>query len=136
LKALDISESDPIPVEEWETLAQALDVYTNLLTLNLEFCNIDSFIAQAITEVLKKNQTLTCLLLSFNDIQDRGCQALACALSNNHGLLRLEVSDCKVSKTGGLPEFFMNRTLTSLNLDNNEIGTDIFTGQMIFGEEF
>jgi Ran GTPase-activating protein (RanGAP) involved in mRNA processing and transport len=123
LQMLDVSQSEPIPLEEWETLAQALAINTNLLTLDLQNCKIDAFIAEAIAEVLKKNQTLTCLQMSFNDINNPGFEALMNALSKNSGLLTLDITECGITSVEGLPHT-RNRTLTSLILDGNHIGKD------------
>jgi len=100
------------------------DLKTKSTTWNLHRSWIGDNGAQALSDELKTNITLTTLDLRSNSIRDNGAQALAEALRTNKTLTTLELQSNKIGEEGGqaLSEALeTNNTLTTLNLYHNSI---------------
>ncbi|KAF9995335.1 hypothetical protein BGZ79_010970 [Entomortierella chlamydospora] len=83
--------------------------------------------AQALSEALKVNSTLTTLSLYNNSVRDNGAQALSEALKTNSTLTTLDLTFNSIGSDGAqaLSEALKtNSTLTTLDLTNNSIGSD------------
>ncbi|KAF9904158.1 hypothetical protein EC991_002993 [Linnemannia zychae] len=129
---LDIDFDWACTTSDLELLEGALKISTrvSILRLDLRLFQL-SFEARstskqftALAEVLKTNNTLTTLDLSYNSIGPNGAQALAEALKiNTLTTLDLQSNSIGDNGTQALAEALKtNNTLTTLDLYNNEIG--------------
>ena len=98
-------------------------------------CNLDEFyidffecldegLTAILSEVIKVNETVTCLNLPGNGICDAGATSIAEAIKVNKTLTELNLSDNGVSDAGvsSIAEAIkVNKTLTDLNLSDNGI---------------
>ncbi|XP_011270680.1 hypothetical protein, variant [Capsaspora owczarzaki ATCC 30864] len=115
---------------EAQAIAEALEVNTTLIKLNLLSGQIGDAGAKAIAEALKVNTTLTQLHLSTiqlfnNQIGDVGAQALAEALEVNTTLTQLDLHGNQIGEVGAqaiAEALEVNTTLTKLILSDNQVG--------------
>lgn len=110
-----------------EALGKSLERNRHLQELHLQHAGINSVGAYKLATALKsKHQQLRSLVLSFNDIRDRGAEAIARALPKNRTLENLDLSFNVVGNDGAeaLAEgLCANKTLRSLVLCFNRFGS-------------
>ena len=109
-----------------EALARMLEHNTTLKVLDLN--GNSSITARGVTflaNALKKNTTLTTLILSMTNVKQKACSALSSMLGVNKTLTTLDVSCNNIGDRGvkALLEFIRksNHSLTTLSIANNRI---------------
>lgn len=141
LKSLDIVPNNTENLEYFTDALAENKTLTSLTIDSMNLPNLDSF-----AKVLTFNTTLLCLILSYNKIEYVG-QKFADALEYNITLIELSLSDnniididllfgavfrniclnklelinCDIKRISALDELKTNKSLTQLNLANNEI---------------
>jgi Ran GTPase-activating protein (RanGAP) involved in mRNA processing and transport len=120
LRALNLSRNDlskGIP----RNFINFCDDNEYLNELNLSGCFISND-TQAFIEGLSKNVGIRKLILSFNDIKNKGAEFIAAGLSKNKYLKHLNLSFNKIKNKGGIAiskALLENNCLEKLNLKDN-----------------
>lgn len=109
-----------------EQVAQLIHDGASLTFLDLVKNSINPLGVQAIAQALGKNRSLKALHLGMNNIGDEGLMHLAGALTTNESLLTLDVEINHIGPRGveelGVVLSDINRSLTAINLQDNQIG--------------
>jgi len=90
--------------------------------VNLEASGINATKADWVAGILKKNRTVTSLILRNNYVADAGAMSLADALKVNSTLQLLDLENNKINDIGAIAladALLVNTTLTALFLANN-----------------
>eukprot|EP01028_Stygiella_incarcerata_P010876 TRINITY_DN589_c0_g2_i4.p1 TRINITY_DN589_c0_g2~~TRINITY_DN589_c0_g2_i4.p1 ORF type:complete len:220 (-),score=58.43 TRINITY_DN589_c0_g2_i4:720-1379(-) len=108
-------------------MAEALEINTSLVYLNLSGCEITDIGTTRIAEMVGKKCHLKTLSLSNNPIGDEGAIRMADAIERNTSLTMLELQHCNITKRSGqmfIQALEMNTTLCGLYLDGGKIGIE------------
>jgi len=101
LKVLDLSGNSSISARGITFLANALKKNTTLTTLILSKTNVKQKACVALSSMLAVNKTLTTLDVSCNNIGDRGVKALLEFIRNsNHSLTTLSIANNIITSAG------------------------------------
>lgn len=108
-----------------DKISWALSKGACLKHLNLSQCGLTDRGMTRLAEVLKKeNCPLESLILSHNNIKDRGAKDLAKALETNRSIKKLDLSYNLISDSGAIEVanmFFSNSTLETVDFRANKI---------------
>ena len=101
LKVLDLSDNSSISARGVTFLADALKKNTTLTTLILSKTNVKQKACVALSSMLAVNKTLTTLDVSCNNIGDRGVKALLEFIrKSNHSLTTLSIANNIITSAG------------------------------------
>ena len=101
LKVLDLSGNSSITARGVTFLANALKKNTTLTTLILSMTNVKQKACVALSSMLAVNKTLTTLDVSCNNIGDRGVKSLFEFIRNsNHSLTTLSIANNIITSAG------------------------------------
>jgi len=101
LKVLDLSGNSSISARGITFLANALKKNTTLTTLILSMTNVKQKACVALSSMLAVNKTLTTLDVSSNNIGDRGVKALLEFIrKSNHSLTTLSIANNIITSAG------------------------------------
>jgi len=101
LKVLDLSGNSSITARGVTFLANALKKNTTLTTLILSMTNVKQKACSALSSMLGVNKTLTTLDVSCNNIGDRGVKALLEFIrKSNHSLTTLSIANNRITPKG------------------------------------
>ena len=101
LKVLDLSGNSSITARGVTFLANALKKNTTLTTLILSMTNVKQKACVALSSMLAVNETLTTLDVSCNNIGDRGVKALLEFIrKSNHSLTTLSIANNIITSAG------------------------------------
>jgi Ran GTPase-activating protein (RanGAP) involved in mRNA processing and transport len=101
LKVLDLSGNSSITARGVTFLANALKKNTTLTTLILSMTNVKQKACVALSSMLAVNETLTTLDVSCNNIGDRGVKALLEFIrKSNHSLTTLSIANNRITSAG------------------------------------
>jgi hypothetical protein len=117
------TDGDDIVIQFATTIIH-LGLNCRLKYLNLHSNGITDVGATIIAELLKTNQSILDLILSYNLISNQGCSEIANALKINSTLRMLSLSQNRISTEGAIAiasAMIVNSTLERLYLIGNEI---------------
>ena len=101
LKVLDLNGNSSITARGVTFLANALKKNTTLTTLILSMTNVKQKACVALSSMLAVNETLTTLDVSCNNIGDRGVKALLEFIrKSNHSLTTLSIANNRITSAG------------------------------------
>ena len=107
------------------TLLPALSKNTNLLSLELSNCGLDTAGMKCVAKFLQKNKSLATLDLSGNKFEDvRATKSLSASMKKHKELSFVNLTNCNIGENAKLLSAVLDgcKGLQSLVLDDNSIG--------------
>ncbi len=110
-------------------LSHALIRNSSLISLDISRNILKSDAMRYLAEALSKNDSLEILHLSFNPLGPMGFLELSRAISKTESIKSLSAAGCQAMERNSYVGFFhfcsqlcLNRSITTLDLQNNDIG--------------